>query len=412
MKKRVVITGMGVVTNIGIGVETFWKNLLSGNSGITDLTYAYIDKETFPFDCCKSGEIKSFIPREHFADSEILSSGRSAQMALCSTIETLANARYKINETNRNRIGVSFGTTMGEAQELEKLDDVWFKDFAAKVDQRTCYNAFSHRISQFLAESLGINGPNYMIPNACSAANFAISQAIQIIQNGRTDAMIVGGSDSFTRYVYTGFARLNSVASTLPRPFSEDRDGMMPAEGAGVLLLEEYESAKRRNAQVLAEIYGIGMSCDAVNITSVDPEGLALAYRRALANAGLAPEDISYISPHGTGTPMNDVVEVKALRAVFGDALDNIPLSSIKSIIGHTMGAASAIEAVTSVLTIRDQKIPPTMNLTKLDPEIGNIDVVPNASRNHAVNYVFESSSGFGGNNCVVIFGKASQSEK
>ena len=403
MQKRVVITGMGAVTNIGIGVEKYWNALLAGECGITDLKY--IDPANNPFKTTKEGTIQDFNPADYFDKEHILKAGRASQMALKAAAESIQSAGIQLKEKNYN-IGVAFGTTLGEAQEIEKFDDA----FLAKSQDPSLWqistNVFQNRIANIIASEYNLNGNCCLISNACSAANFCIGTAFEYIRSGKVDAMVIGGSDSFSRMTYTGFARLNSVAAVFPKPFSFDRDGMMPAEGAGALFVESLESAQKRKADILAEVLAHSTSCDSHHITQLNRDGLVLAYQNALKFSGIKPQDVSYISPHGTGTLLNDTTEVSALWTVFGEHLSKIPLSSVKSSLGHSMGAASALEAIVSVLAIRDQKIPATIHFSKLDESMGDIDIVPNKSREHKVDIVFECASGFGGNNSVIIFKK------
>ena len=244
------------------------------------------------------------------------------------------------------------------------------------------------------------------IPNACAAASYAMGYSYEMIKNGLADAMLVVGSDSFARYTQAGFGKLSVISPDVPRPFSKNRQGMMPAEGSGAVLIESYEHAIKRNAKIYSEIVNYGMSCDAFHITQVNKEGLVSAYKKALDCTDIKPSEVSYISTHGTGTELNDLSETQALSEVFGDCLINIPINSIKSSIGHSMGAASAIECVVANLAIRDGIIPATMNFIEKDTNMPDIDVVPNKSRKKEVNIVFKTSSAFGGNNCVIIFKK------
>jgi 3-oxoacyl-[acyl-carrier-protein] synthase II len=398
---KVVVTGLGLVSPIGLNVTDFWENLIKGVSGIRKVKS--FDLSHFPFERDAGGEVPDFHIENFYDDEFPKKIGRSAQMSMVACEECLRDSKYDY-QSEPFRIGIAFGTTIGESHELSKINDVWYKGFSNPVPGQACDNYFYYKTPQYLAKKFKLYGPNLMIPNACSAGNFSIAYALNYIQNGIVDAMLVGGSDCFNRTLYAGFCRLGAVSPDVPRPFSENREGMIPAEGAGALLIESYESAMKRGAKIYAEVAGYGYSNDGFHITQGDPKGVMLAYSRALANAGIAPEDVSYISVHGTGTKANDFTETQALKMIFKEHLKDIPLSSVKSLIGHSMGAASAIEAIVSVLCIRDNVVPATANFTTLDPECEGIDPVPNQARKHTVNVVFETASGFGGNNCVLLF--------
>ncbi|MGP1693632.1 MAG: beta-ketoacyl-[acyl-carrier-protein] synthase family protein, partial [Giesbergeria sp.] len=267
------------------------------------------------------------------------------------------------------------------------------------IDAFADYAPFS--ISQTVGRYLHAHGPNVMIPNACAAGNFAIGQALDYICSGEAEAVIAGGADAFSRYAYSGFARLGAIAPDVPRPFSVNRQGMVPGEGAAMLFLESLDSSLARGARIYAEVTGYGESCDAHHITQPDDGGIARAMHAALARAGLTPQAVSYVSVHGTGTPANDMVETRALRQVFGDAIP--PLSSVKSMIGHAMGAASAIECVAAMMSMQEQFLTPTMNYLGPDEQCP-VDCVPNAGRPGVLNVILKTASAFGGNNAAVVF--------
>jgi 3-oxoacyl-[acyl-carrier-protein] synthase II len=305
------------------------------------------------------------------------------------------------------RAGVIVGTTSGEPEFVERLEDsraAGAVSSAASADLATQYP--SHLLAARLARDAGFRGPAITIPTACAAGNHAIATAAGFLRTGRADVMLAGGADAFSRITFTGFARLGAIAPERCQPFDRNRKGMVPGEGAAMLVLEHAAHARRRGARVLAEVAGCGLSCDAFHMTGGDPsgDGAARAMQRALEDAGLAPADVSYISAHGTGTPVNDRLEALALARVFG-AGSRTPASSIKSMIGHAMGAASAIEAVACVLaTVRDL-VPPTINFETPDPECP-LDCVPNAARECVVDVAMNNAYGFGGNNASVIFRK------
>lgn len=402
MKKRIVVTGLGAISNLGLNVSDLWSSLLGGRIGVSPIQS--FDLSKFNFDREVGGEIRDFCFTDYFPNRDPSQFGRASQFAMAAAKECLTDAR--IEQLNRKRIGVVFGTTMGEAVELSYLNDRWKDDLEAEVSPQHCENVLYQRIPQSVAREFGLLGPNIMIPNACSAGNFAIAHALDLFNSDVVDGMVVGGSDPFNRFTFAGFCRVGAVSPDVPRPFSANREGMIPAEGAGVLFLETLDSALKRGATVYAEVVGYGYSNDGYHITQGDPSGIARAYRNALEMADLLPAEVSYISVHGTGTKSNDLNEVQALREVFEGHLSSIPLSSVKSMLGHSMGAASILEAIVSVLAIRDQMLPATMNFTEADPDCSGIFPVPNRAISHPVSVVFETASGFGGNNCVVIFKK------
>ena len=288
---------------------------------------------------------------------------------------------------------------------MERFDDRYLAGELDRVGQEFMRLYPCHMIAVHVARELGFAGDNTMIPNACAAGNYAIAHAVDVLRAGRADVMLAGGADSFSRITYTGFARLGAIAPERCQPFDRNRKGMIPGEGAAVLVLERLERALARGARVYAELAGYGLSCDAHHMTAAHPEGdgAARAMQRALADAGAAPGDVSYISAHGTGTPTNDRLENQAVRRVFGAAAKNTPMSSIKSMIGHTMGAASAIEAAVCALAVALDRIPPTMNLE--EPE-EDLDYVPNTARDLRVMLAMNNAYAFGGNNASVILRK------
>jgi 3-oxoacyl-[acyl-carrier-protein] synthase II len=297
------------------------------------------------------------------------------------------------------------GTTSGEPREVEKLDDRIQAGEVDRVGPEFLSLYPCHMIAAHVARELGFAGVNTMIPTACAAGNYALAHALDMLRAGRADLMLAGGADAFSRITYTGFARLGAIAPERCQPFDRNRKGMIPGEGAAVLVLEPLERALDRGARIYAELAGYGLSCDAHHMTAAHPEadGAARAMERALADVGAAPSEVSYVSAHGTGTPTNDRLEILAVKRVFGEAAPGIPMSSIKSMIGHTMGAASAIEAAVCALAVAEDRIPPTMNMD--DPEEG-LDFVPNVARELPVRMAMNNAYAFGGNNASVILRK------
>src|SRR6185369_13920561 len=305
------------------------------------------------------------------------------------------------------RAGVSMGTTSGEPREVERFDDLFVSKKLERVGPEFLALYPSHVIAAHIARELRFAGINIMIPTACAAGNYAIAHAFDVLRAGRADLMLAGGSDSFSRITYTGFAQLGAIAPEVCQPFDRSRKGMIPGEGACVLILEPLSSATRRGARIYAEISGYGLSCDAHHMTAAHPngEGAARAMKQALEQSGTTPEEVSYISAHGTGTPTNDRLETLAVKRLFGAAAYRVPISSIKSMLGHTMGAASAIEAAACALAVYHDRIPPTINLKEPDPEC-DLDYVPNYARAQTVKVAMNNAYAFGGNNASLILRK------
>lgn len=396
-KRRVVVTGLGVISSIGIGVEDFWKNLIAGKSGISEIES--FDTSQYPIH--KGGEVKNFKP-EHFIDRrKVKHLGRASQMAIAAIKLALEDAR--LNSKQIKTAGVLLGTTMGEAQILEELDKIWVTKGEGELVNNFIVAYLSNNLSVNTALNFSLSGFNAVMPTACSSANYCIGFGYDLIASGRNEMMICGGVDAFSRVAFTGFNRLLAMAPEKCQPFDKDRKGMMLGEGAGILVLESLEHAEKRNADIYAEILGYGLSCDAHHMTQPTEDGIVRCMEKALKESGVAKDEIDYISAHGTGTQQNDKVECSALRSVFGDKLKDIPCSSIKSMLGHTMGAASGIESIGCCLSLRDQIVPPTINFETSEEEC-DFDCVPNRARSIKLKVVLNNSYAFGGNNACLIF--------
>ncbi|HEU4387738.1 MAG TPA: beta-ketoacyl-[acyl-carrier-protein] synthase family protein, partial [Blastocatellia bacterium] len=376
MQSRVVITGIGVVTSIGTGRGHFWDALLSGRSGVSEVE----SFDTSAYTVHRGAEVRGFRARDYVRKLDSSRMGRASQMAIAAARLALSDADVNVQALDPHRIGVTVGTTSGEPQLIERFDDAAVSHELESIGEEFITLYPCHVIAAHVAAEFGFRGVNTTLPTACAAGNYAIANAFDIIRAGRADLMLAGGSDSFSRITFTGFARLGAVAPDLCRPFDRDRKGMIPGEGAGILVLEQLEHATRRGARVYAEVAGYGLSCDARHMTAPHPEGPARAMRKALATSGIAPAEVSYISAHGTGTAANDRVETQAVKSVFNGLARRIPISSIKSMLGHAMGAASALEAAACALAICDGVVPPTMNLQNSDPDC-DLDYVPNSAR-------------------------------
>ncbi len=401
MKQRVVVTGLGVVSSIGIGWRAFWDSLLAGRSGISKISY--VDTADYPTQY--GGEVKDFDPLEFMPVDEARRLGRGAQMAIAATKLAIEDARWPMESLKQLRAGICLGTTMADIQALESADTAWVQSGERHIRGAWARQYPSCTISAHVARHFGLTGPNYMIPNACAAGNYAIGYAYDLLRLGKAEVMVAGGADPFSRIAFMGFNRIFAVAPEKCQPFDKNRQGTLIGEGAGVLLLEPLERAQARGATIYAEVLGYGLSCDAHHMTIPHVDGLTRVMQRALQDANLTPEDVDYISAHGTGTPANDRAECTAIHEVFGPRAAQIPVSSIKSMLGHTMGAASALEAVACCLAVQDEKLPPTANYDEWDPEC-NIDCVPR-TRTLQTKTVLNNSFAFGGNNGCLVLGCA-----
>jgi len=397
-KRRVVVTGLGVISSVGIGKDEFWKSIINAKSGINRVT----SFDTREFRCHYAGEIRNFEPREFIAKRKVQFLGRTSQMTIAATFLALKDARVSLKSLNNGRIGVFIGTTMGE-RPLEESIDIWVREGFGKIEKTKILQSPPNNISANIAYYFKLRGPNYLIPTACAAGNYAIGYGFDLIRKGDLDCAIVGGADSFSKLAFSGFHRLYAMAPEKCQPFDKNRKGMLVGEGAAILFLESLESALKRNSNIYAEILGYGISCDAYHMTTSKAEGIEKAMLKALKEADIKKEEVDYINAHGTGTPGNDKIECTAIKNVFKEQYKMIPISSIKSMLGHTMGAASAIEALTCCLTVKENIIPPTINFETPDPEC-DIDCVPNKARRKRVNIALNNGFAFGGNNsCLVI---------
>jgi 3-oxoacyl-[acyl-carrier-protein] synthase II len=403
MRTRIVVTGIGVVTSVGAGREEFWESLLAGRCGIS-LVESF---DTAAFGVHRGGEVKGFDAARYLRRLDPSRIGRASQFAAAAARLALADAGVEPDSLDPLRAGVSMGTTSGEPLEVERFNDAYVAKELDRVGPEFIGRYPCHSISANVAEELAFAGVNMMIPTACAAGNYAVAHAFDTLRAGRADLMLAGGSDAFSRITYTGFARLGAVAPDICRPFDRNRKGMIPGEGAGVLVLEPLKRAQARGARVYAEVAGYGLSCDAHHMTAAHPEGdgAARAMMRALEESCVRPEEVSYVSAHGTGTPTNDRLETIAVKRLFKEYAYRVPVSSVKSMLGHTMGAASAIEAAVCALAVHTDRIPPTINLEEPDPEC-DLDYVPNRAREHRVEVAMNNAYAFGGNNASLVLKK------
>ena len=399
MSDRVVITGLGVVSSIGIGWQEFWASLLAGRSGISPVT----SLDTAEYFTHNGGEVKQFSSGPYLAPERLPYLNRATQMAVVSTELALRDARLTKELLADSRVGVSQGTTTGAVQTIEAINDLLLQD--RPVTSEHYYQLPTHSPPSEIGKRYATTGPCFMFSTACAAGNYAIGYGYDLIRMNRADLVLAGASDPFSRISFTGFNQFKAAAPEKCQPFDKNRKGMMVAEGAGALVLESLDSATARNAPIYGEIMGYGLSCDAHHMTTSTVEGIAECMRKALQESGLSIDDVQYISAHGTGTPTNDKNECAAIKEVFGQRYKDIPVSSIKSMLGHAMGAASALEAITCALVVKNDIIPPTINYETPDPEC-DIDCVPNQPRRQTVKIALNNSYAFGGNNASLVLKK------
>ncbi len=402
MKRRVVITGMGVVSSLNCSIEEFWSALIEGNSGISKVSSfdTAADRNHY------GGEVKDFTGDDILEASEKKVFGRATQFAIVATKKALQDAGIETLHESNNRIGVVIGTTFGEAQIVESATRHFIesKDNGSKrLVNLKQYNPDS--VSVNIAKKFGFCGPNMVIPTACAAGNYAIAYGASLIAMGKTNIVIAGGTDPFSHVSFSGFSRLGVMADDKCQPFDKNRKGMLVGEGAGMVVLEDYESARKRKTNIYCEVLGYGLSCDASHMTIPEVAGITAVMEKAMRNSGITYRDVDYICAHGTGTAINDKTESHAIRKIFYDKGQTVPVSSIKSMLGHTMGAASAIETIASALVIARSEIPPTINFETRDPEC-DIDCVPNRSRKEKVDVVLNNALAFGGNNACLVLGR------
>jgi 3-oxoacyl-[acyl-carrier-protein] synthase II len=399
MTRRVVITGLGVISSIGIGWEKFWGSLLNGKSGISPVT-SFDTSNQFTHN---GGEVKSFRPEEFIDKDQIHSLSRASQMAFAAAKLAMRDAKLTAQDILKMQGGTCIGTNIGSIQTVEKVDELIVNEQRNDINDSLIRQIPTNTTSSVIAREFNLRGTNMMFSTACSAGNYAIGYGFDLIKLNRAQIMIVGGSDSLSKVAFTGFNQFSAIAPQRCQPFDKNRKGMMVAEGSGVLVLESLENALNRKVPIYGEVLGYGLSCDAYHMTTASIEGIVRCMSNALKETHLSANNIDYISAHGTGTVTNDKNESAAIRVVFGDHCNKIPISSIKSMLGHTMGAASAIEAIACSLVIKNDMIPPTINYETPDPDC-DLDCVPNHSRKHTVKIALNNSYAFGGNNaCLVV---------
>ena len=395
------MTGIGVVSSIGIGKKDFWKNLIAGRSGINEVER--FDTSLFPTH--RAGEVKDFKPDDFLSKTFSKLVGRGSQLAIAATQLALEDGSLDIKKAGPDSIGIIIGTTMGESPSIEIADRYWLAKGEEDIYVSNVRNFPVNNLSDNVAHYFGLASYNYVISTACAAGNYSIGYAFDLIREGKKEMFLAGGADPLSRLAFTGFNRLFAMAPDKCRPFDKNRKGMMLGEGGAMLLIESHESARKRGAEIYAEVLGYGLSCDAYNMTIPSQKGVVKVMEKAIKNSGIKKEGVDYISAHGTGTGLNDKTETAAIKEVFGEQTKDIPVSSIKSMLGHTMGTASALESISCCLAAKEGVIPPTINYETPDPEC-DIDCVPNKARKKEVRIALNNSFAFGGNNACVVFGR------
>ncbi len=393
---RVVVTGIGVVSAVGIGKEAFWRGLLAGKSGVSPITA--FDPAACPVPI--AAEAQDFRPEEHLEPEQVRAFGRSSQLAT-------AAAKLALTDGGEpsGRCGVYIGTTMGEARMQDEACGAWVSGGRMAISGDLARRGADNVLAVNAARALRLDAECLCLPTACAAGNYALGHALDQIRRGRVRWALAGGADAFSRVAQAGFSRMLALTPDRCRPFDRDRKGIVVGEGAAVMVLEPLDAARLRGARVYAELKGYGQSCDASHMTIPHPDGAEAVMRRALAHAGASAADVDYVCAHGTGTRQNDLSECEAVARVFGARARAVPVSSIKSMLGHAMGAASALEAAACALAVAEGTIPPTINYETPDPGCP-IDCVPNAARRVRVRLALNNAFAFGGNNCATVFSK------
>ncbi|MBD2040875.1 beta-ketoacyl-ACP synthase II [Microcoleus sp. FACHB-672] len=409
-RKRVVVTGLGAITPIGNTLAEYWEGLIAGRSGIGPITLFDASRH----DCRIAGEVKGFDPYEYLERKEAKRMDRFAQFAISASKQAIADAQFTINDLNAEQVGAIIGTGIGGLKVLEDQQEIYLTKGPDRCSPFMIPMMIANMAAGLTAIHTGAKGPNSCTVTACAAGSNAVGEAFRLIQRGYAQAMICGGTEAaVTPLSVAGFAAARTLSTRnddpahASRPFDRNRDGFVMGEGAGILLLEELECALSRGARIYAELVGYGMTCDAYHMTSPVPggEGAARAMQLAMKDAGITPDQISYINAHGTSTPMNDPTETAAIKTALGESAYKVAISSTKSMTGHLLGGSGGIEAVATAMAIANDQIPPTINLDDPDPNC-DLDYVPHQSRAQKVEVALSNSFGFGGHNVTLAFKK------
>ncbi len=407
-QRRVVVTGMGVVTSIGHDVAAFWSGLVAGKIGVDRVTL--FDPASFA--CQIGAEVRNWDVNQFMDPKEARRNDRYTHFGFVAAKQAVADSGLDMAGEDGDRVGVMIGSGIGGMYTYESQLKVLFERGPRRVSPFTIPSLIGNMCSGLFAIELGARGPNFGIVSACATGTHSLGEAAHAIRRGDADVMVAGGSEAaITPFAYASFCSMKAMSTRnddprgASRPFDKGRDGFIMGEGAGILVLESLEHARARGARAYCELAGYAATCDAYHITQPDPEGkgLSMAMRRALDSAGARPDAVDYINAHGTSTPYNDKFETLAIKKVFGDHASRVPISSTKSMTGHLLGAAGGIESVVCVKTIEQGIVPPTMNLEEPDPDC-DLDYVPNAARRVKARTVLSNNLGFGGQNASIVF--------
>lgn len=411
-KRRVVITGIGIHSPVGLGLDNNWQNIVAGNSGISSIK----NFDTTGMPASIAGQILDFDPENWIDKKSCRKMDRFIQLGMAAGLDAMADAGLEITDDNAHRVGVHIGAGIGGLTTIEIQTKTFFERGPRRISPFYIPSSIINMISGNLSIALGAKGPNLAIVTACATGTHSIGDAARLIEYGDADVMLAGGAESsITRTAMAGFGNAKTLSTrnddpqAASRPWDMARDGFVMGEGAAVMVLEEYEYARKRGAQIYAELAGFGLSGDAYHMTSPVPdgEGAARCMENAMRNAGVNPQQVDYINAHGTSTPLGDVAESKAIKLALGDHASTVAVSSTKSMTGHLLGAAGAIEAVYATLAIKDQIAPPTINLENPDPEC-DLDYVPGVARDMKIDVAMSNSFGFGGTNGSLIMKRMS----
>src|SRR5829696_3865948 len=406
--RRVVVTGLGVVTSLGHDVETFWASLVAGQCGVKRISLF----NPADFASQIGAEVRDWEAAQHMDPKEARRNDRYTHFGFVAARQAVADSGLEMATEDGDRVGVIIGSGIGGMYTYESQLKVLTERGPRKVSPFTIPSLIGNMCAGLVAIEYGARGPNFGLVSACATGTHALGEAAHTIRRGDADVMIAGGSEAaITPFAYASFCAMkamstrNDAPERASRPFDKNRDGFIMGEGAGVMVLESFEHAQARGARIYCELAGYAATCDAFHITQPDPEGkgLSMAMKRALASAAVAPEQIDYINAHGTSTPYNDKYETLAIKKVFGEHARRVPISSTKSMTGHLLGAAGGIESVICVKTLQTQMIAPTINLEEPDPDC-DLDYVPNVARARQVRTVLSNNLGFGGQNAAVVF--------
>ncbi len=408
MKRRVVITGLGLATPLGVGLDNVWERIVAGESGVGPITRF----DASAHDTRIAAEVRDFRPEDFISGKELRRMDLFIQYALAATKVAVQDAGLDLAKEDAERVGVIVGTGLGGLPTLEKYHSILLEKGPGRISPFFIPMLIANEAPGNIAIQYGIKGPNLSIVTACATGAHSIGDACRVIQYGDADVMVAGGTEAnLTPLTVGGFNALkalslrNDAPEKASRPFDKERDGFVIGEGAGIVIMEDLEHARARGARIYGEVAGYGYNGDAYHITAPCPDGdgAMRCMRMALRDAGIGPDAVDYINAHGTSTDLNDLSETRAIKQVFGEKAYKIPISSTKSMIGHLLGAAGAVEAIFTLLSIRDQVCPPTINYEHPDPEC-DLDYVPNTARKHKIDIAISNSFGFGGTNAVLAF--------